>query len=108
MGLYAEAEELAQERKKIETELKELQKLLPVLPEEKEMRVFAKNALNHFGEIFESGTIEEKREIIGLYIDKIIAYHESKTIEIALYPPLFNAINSGSGRYAPCTRGYCC
>jgi len=107
LGLYVEAEELTQEREKIETELKEIQRLLPAIPKEKEIRVFADNALNHFGEIFESGTIEEKREIIGLYVDKIIAYPESKTIKIALYPPLFNAINSGSGRFTPCTRGYC-
>ena len=51
-----------------------------------------------------SATIEEKRELVGRYIKTIKADPDTKTVQISLYPALFNRMVAGAG-FEPATSG---
>jgi DNA invertase Pin-like site-specific DNA recombinase len=97
LGLYTEAKQLADERAAVERDLKAAGPALPAVPEIADIRERAAVAFDRLASILADGPIEQKRELIGLYVQSVKADPIRQTVEIALYPALFNAIGSGRG-----------
>lgn len=96
LGLYSEAKRISDERRQVEKELSKVSPALPDLPPADELKARVSAAFDRLGEILSAGTIEEKRELIGLYVQKIEADPDLSTVRISLYPALFNAIIAGA------------
>ncbi len=54
------------------------------------------SAFNHLGEVIDSGEIEQKRDLIVLYLQRVDADPSTNTLNIKLYPPLFDSIIGGT------------
>lgn len=63
---------------------------LPELPEVTELQRRAQAAFKELERVIENGTLEEKREIIATYVQKIKAEPDRQQVQISLYPALFS------------------
>ncbi|MCE5324867.1 MAG: recombinase family protein [Planctomycetaceae bacterium] len=104
LGLYSEARELAQQRMQVECDLADARKGSPELPDLGEIRDKAAEAFERLEDVLTGGTIEEKRELIGLYVQTIKAEPDSYSVQISLYPAMFTAVLAGGG-FEPPTSG---
>jgi hypothetical protein len=100
LGLYSEASELAEKRKRVVVDLEAARQESPELPGMTEIRGKAREAFNHLEDVLVGGTIEERRELVGLYVKKIKADPDSCNVEISLYPAMFTAVLAGA-RFEP-------
>ena len=60
--------------------------------------------LDQLDDVLAGGTIEEKRELISLYVQKVKADPDEQTVQISLYPMLFSRKIAGAG-LEPATSG---
>ncbi len=103
MGFYQQADELSAERAQIETDLAAIGDSVN-LPPVKEIRKRISEEFERFDELFASGTIEERRELIACYVKEIKADPDSQRVSISLYPVLVSQIIAGAG-FEPTTSG---
>ena len=61
-------------------------------------------AFEDFDAVLAAASIEEKRELIRLYVKSIEAEPDRFAVQISLYPALFNRIIAGVG-FEPTTSG---
>jgi DNA invertase Pin-like site-specific DNA recombinase len=104
MGLHEQANELAQERQRIARELEAAQQSSPDLPDAEQIRARAVAAFDELDQALAEGTVEERRELLGLYVQKIEADPDQETVQISLYPALFSRNVAGVG-FEPTTSG---
>ncbi|WP_428390166.1 recombinase family protein [Mucisphaera sp.] len=104
LGLYEQAESLASKRAEIERKLAQLTEYLPNLPDAGFIREKAQKALSNLRDVLANGTIEQKRELIAVYVQKIKADPDTKSVMISLYPALFRPLIAGTG-FEPVTSG---
>lgn len=90
LGLYDQAKKISEDRASVEAELANLGDALPELPDAAELRGRACEAFTAFESILAGGTLEEKRELIGLYVQRIEADPDRQAVHISLYPALFS------------------
>ena len=92
MGLYAKAEGLVEEKSSTEKRLAEVKRALPKLPSEAVIRSRAAMALDEFEATIESAPLEQRREMVRTYVEKIEADPDSQTVRISLFSPLFSSV----------------
>jgi hypothetical protein len=88
----------------VDCELSQLPPSSPTLPAAAELRERAAAAFDQLEKVLAGGTVEEKRELIRLYLEKIKADPNTGSVQISFYPSLFNrairrrglAANNGS------------
>ena len=104
LGLYTDAEHMAEEKVQVETELKRLDKRLPKLPDAGSIAEQSARELNNLADILAMATVEQKKQFTARYVQKIKADPDAKNIEISHYPALFSLIVAGAG-FEPATSG---
>ena len=70
LGMYDEAKAVMKERATVEKDLGKLPPGLPALPAAAELRRNADRAFDGLDEVLAGGTIEQRRELIGLYVQQ--------------------------------------
>lgn len=100
LGFYDQARELADEKAAVEQRLEALPGSAVVLPEPGVIRRRASAEFDRLGEVIAGGTLEEKRELIGLYVHEIKADPDRLSVHIGLYPTLLSQKIAGD-RYLP-------
>ena len=58
---------------------------------------WVKGGVRGLEDVLNGATIEEKGEVIGLYVKTIKADPNTETVQISLYPALFNKMVAGDG-----------
>lgn len=96
LGLYEQAKLLGQSRQEVEKELSQRTEL-PKLPSAKQLRAIAGAAFDRLENVVAGGLLEERREILAHYVQTIKADPDRSTVEISLYPALFNLKIAGVG-----------
>lgn len=96
LGLYAEAKQVSGERAAVERRLNDLPGTPAELPGVEQVRALASVAFEQLETVLEGGSIEEKRNLIGLYVKCIEADRDQQTVEISLYPALFSREIAGA------------
>lgn len=104
LGLYDQAKLVAEQRQDVEAQLAEVAGTLPELPDVAELKARAAAAFDDLEGILARGTLEEKRELIALYVQKIKAEPDHHQVQISLYPALFSRKIAGGG-FEPPTSG---
>jgi len=104
LGLYEQATGIAEERKQVETNLAACVSITPELPGVKEIRRRASAEFDRLGDVLAGGTVEEKRELIACYVQKIKADPDRQAVDISLYPTLLSQKIAGTG-FEPVTSG---
>ena len=104
LGLYDQAKDIAKEREVLEAELAKVKTETPCLPDVDVIRERATAAFDDLETILANSSIEEKRGLIALYVEKIKAEPDTQTVQISLYPLLFSRIIAGTG-FEPVTSG---
>jgi DNA invertase Pin-like site-specific DNA recombinase len=104
LGMYDEARALMEERVTVGKDLGELPPALPSLPAAAELRRNADRAFDELDKVLAGGTIEQRRELIGLYVQKIKADPDTNSVQISLFPALFSRVVAGGG-FEPPTSG---
>ncbi len=104
MGLYQQAEQLTEDRKQVEQELAALPPETHDLPPTDVIRQRAAAQFDRLGELLQAGTLEEKRELIGAYVQTIKADPDLGAVMIGLYATLASQFIAGSG-FEPLTSG---
>ena len=104
LGMYDEAKALMEERAVVEKDLGELPPAVPALPAAVELCRNADRAFDELDVVLAGGTIEQRRELIGLYVQKIKADPDTNSVQISLYSALFSRVVAGGG-FEPPTSG---
>jgi len=104
LGLYEDAKTLTAERQVLEQQLCKLGAATPEVPKAEEIRARVCRELERFQDIFAEGSLDQKREMIRLYVPRIKADPTTEAVEISLYPTLFTQIVAGGG-FEPPTSG---
>jgi len=68
--MYDEAKAVMEERATVEKDLGKLPPGLPALPAAAELRRDADRAFDELDKVLAGGTIEQRRELIGLYVQQ--------------------------------------
>ena len=89
LGLYDESRLIVEERAIVEKDLGELPPAVPALPAAAELRN-ADSAFDELDKVLAGGMIQQRREMIGLYVQKIKADPDSNSVQISLYSALFS------------------
>ena len=103
LGMYRQADDLATENAEIAKELDTIA-AIPDLPEVGDLRKRISAELDSIQELLASGTLEERRSLIGCYVDKIKADPNEQVVHIGLYPTLLCQRIAGAG-FEPTTSG---
>ena len=61
------------------------------IPGEQAIRYGAGAALEFLDRVLTAGTLEEKRELVALYVRKVEAFPDRQAVRISLYPVLFTS-----------------
>jgi hypothetical protein len=72
---------------------------IPELPAAAELRNNVERVFDELDKVLVGGTIEQRRELIGLYVQKIKADPDNSSVQISLYSALISRVVAG-GRYA--------
>jgi site-specific DNA recombinase len=104
LGLYDESRRIVEERATVEKDLGELPPAVPALPAVAELRRNADRAFDELDKVLAAGTIEQRREMIGLYVQRIKADPDNNSVQISLYSALFSRVVAGGG-FEPPTSG---
>ena len=102
LGLYDEARQLTEERTGIEKRLRTLP-APPEFPPLPELRSRIAAEFDRLEEVLASGTLEERRTLVGGSIDQTKTKPEVETVCISLYPGLSQMV-AGAG-FEPATFG---
>lgn len=102
--LYEQATQLADERGRVERDLAVSESNSSELPGVKEIRRRATAEFDRLGQVPAGGTVEERRELIACYVQKIKADPDRLTVHISLYPTLLSQKIAGTG-FEPVTSG---
>jgi ribosomal protein S15P/S13E len=103
LGLYEQARMIGEQRRDVEAELTRIDPPAPDLPDVEVLRRRTAAAFDQLQEIIDGGAIEEKRELLAAYVQKIEADPHSSTVQISLYPTLFSRGIAGKQRVS----GHC-
>ncbi|MCX5659620.1 MAG: recombinase family protein [Planctomycetota bacterium] len=103
LGLYDRAKDLGQERQSVEAELGRQEKR-PELPGPAELRKRIAKAFDRLERVLADGTLEERRDVLALYVQTIKAEPDHQSIRVGLYSPLFTSGIAGAG-FEPATSG---
>lgn len=103
LGLYAQAQQASSEREEIEQELAALKEHRPDRPTS-DLRDRIASEFERIDEVMSSGTLEERRELIGCYVSEIRADPDQRTVRIGFYPTLLSQRIAGVG-FEPTTSG---
>ncbi len=95
VGLYDEARELSEERSRIDTEIEKTQTGDTVVPSIEDVGAQIEREFGRLQEVFDAGTVEEKRELIGSYVNRVEAFPERQTVSISLYPGVLSQMVAG-------------
>jgi hypothetical protein len=95
LGLYAKAKVLAEERQRVQGQVDELADEVPEMPSSKEMARLAAEGLANLDRLLESGSLEEKRELVRTYVKGIKVDPKAQELEISVLPALFSCIATG-------------
>lgn len=90
VGIYERARQLATDREQVEADLAATTSKVPALPGMDEIRRRAASEFDRLEEVLGGATVEEKRELIACYVQKIKADPDRQTVEISLYPTLLS------------------
>jgi hypothetical protein len=112
LGLYAKAKALADERQQVQTQLAGLAKEAPDMPSAEEIARRADAELANLDTLLESGSLEQKRELVRTYVKGMKVDPKAQEIELSIMPPLFSWIGTGGrgrgrrrrGHFAPAPR----
>lgn len=103
LGFYQQADDLATERAEVEQEL-EAVTINANLPPVGDLRKRISAEFESIQELLASGTLEERRSMIGNYVDRIKADPNEQIVHIGLYPTLLSQRIAGAG-FEPTTSG---
>jgi DNA repair exonuclease SbcCD ATPase subunit len=95
LGFYAEAKTTAAERATVEDQLRPLARKVPTLPDMADIASRANGELERLEQVFAAGTVDEQKELVGMYVKTIKADPNTHCVEISLYPALFTSIIAG-------------
>ena len=95
MGLYAKAKTLADERRQVQGQLDTANQGMPELPDTAEIARRADEELANLDRLLESGSLEEKRELVRAYVHGMKTDPKTQELEIAFMPALFSRIATG-------------
>ncbi len=104
LGLYSEAQLLAEKHREVEAELAKHEDVGKLLPDADELRRRAAAVFDRLESALSGGEVEEKRELIGYFVQKIKADPDQGKVQISLYPALFSRVVAGVG-FEPTTSG---
>ncbi len=104
LGVYEKADALAGERDEVVRNLSEMGNRIPQMVDAKELRKLAEREFEDLESVVQSGTVEEKRALLGQYINRVDAEPERNTVRISLYPPGLSQMVAGVG-FEPTTFG---
>lgn len=100
LGLYDRAKSMSDERAIVEADLAGLPDDALDLPSADIIRERAVAEFDHLDQVIAGATVEEKREFISCYIQKIKADPDLQTVHISLYPTLLSQKIVRSQRYS--------
>ena len=103
LGMYQDADELAEERSQVESEIRAVSDDA-ALPPLGQLRDKIAAELNAVEDLVASGTVEERRSLISCYVKEIKADPNRSTVRIGLYPTLLSQRIAGTG-FEPATSG---
>ncbi len=103
LGFYQQADDLATERAEIEHELESVTTNAN-LPPVGDLRKRIAAEFESIQELLASGSLEERRSMIGNYVDEIKADPNEQVVHIGLYPTLLSQRIAGAG-FEPTTSG---
>ena len=104
LGLYDKAKALSDEFAQVSKELSKLPDNCPALPSPDVVRERASAEFDRLEHVVGSATVEEKRELIACYVQKIKADPDLQSVEIGLYPTHLSQKIAGTG-FEPVTSG---
>ena len=87
-----------------EAKLHRLQRQLPQLPDMQNIAERSRQEIERLDDIFASGTVDQKKEFVAIYVKTIEADPNAKSVKISLFPALFSQIIAGGG-FEPPTSG---
>jgi hypothetical protein len=90
LGLYDKARALSSEYAQVAEQLAKLPANCPALPSPELIRERAAAEFDRMEHVVSSATVEEKRELIACYVQKIKADPDLQSVEISLYPTLLS------------------
>lgn len=103
LGFYQQADDLVAERTEIEHELESVTTNAD-LPPVGDLRNRIAAEFENIQELLASGSLEERRSMIGNYVDEIKADPNEQVVHIGLYPTLLSQRIAGAG-FEPTTSG---
>ncbi len=89
LGLYQQAEDVASERSEVEAQLAAIVTDAD-LPPVGELRRRIAAEFDRLESVMASGTVEERRSLIGCYVHEIKADPDTSCVRIGLYPTLYS------------------
>ena len=89
LGLYRDADDLAEDRAQVEAELRAVSDPAG-LPPMGQLRSKIAAEFDAVDRLIASGTVEERRSLISCYVKEIKADPDSSTVRIGLYPTLLS------------------
>ena len=95
LGLYTKAKTLADERRDLQGQLVQLAVEVPDMPSTKEIARRASEQLTRLDKLLESGSLEEKRELVRTYVKRAKIDPKAQTVELSVIPALFSWIGTG-------------
>lgn len=104
LGFYDKAKAVAAEHAQISAELAKLPDSNALLPSPDVIRERAAAEFDRLEQVIGGSTVEEKRELIACYVQKIKADPDRCSVEIGLYPTLLSQKIAGVG-FEPTTSG---
>jgi seryl-tRNA synthetase len=90
LGIYDQANDASQERKKLEVQLRECLVDLPQLPSAEIIRKRISDEFDRLEDVLQAATVEEKRALIANYVKRIKADPNLQEVKISLYPTLLS------------------
>ena len=104
LGIYSQAKVIGAERTEVEAELAQVKASTPTLPSAEVIRERAAAEFDRLEEVVANATVEEKRELIACYVQKITADPDQNSVQISRYPTLLSQKVAGAG-FEPATSG---
>jgi aspartate/methionine/tyrosine aminotransferase len=90
MGFYDQARQLTEEREAVELELAQVKASTPDMPSEAVIRAGTSEALDLLQRAIDAGTLEEKREVIAHYVQRIEADQTAERLRVFFYPAVLS------------------
>ena len=98
LGLYVKAKTLADERQQVQARLAECDQAAPEMPSPAEIAQRAAKELANVRALLESGSLEQKRELVRAYVKGMKVDPMAKEVELSIMPALFSWIGTGGWR----------